>query len=207
MFKKKKSFSLEGVDKGHHKVTYKGVSCIKCPFDYVIYQMIIEEVKPDLIIEIGTNKGGSALYYADLLELQGKGEIHSIDIKDDCPTIVKEHHRIKLFTGGWENYNLSSTDGFKSILVIEDSSHDYFNTLKVIHKFSEIVTLNSYLIVEDGIVDALGLSRKFNGGPLKAIKQFLEENDTFIIDTGWVDFFGKSATFNTCGYLKKVKNG
>lgn len=59
-FSKQKNFTLKDIDAGHHKVTYKGVPAIKCPFDYVLYQMIITEIKPDLIIEIGTNKGGSS---------------------------------------------------------------------------------------------------------------------------------------------------
>ena len=42
--------------------------------------MIICEVKPDLVIEIGTNIGGGALYIADLLDSLGKGIVHTIDI-------------------------------------------------------------------------------------------------------------------------------
>jgi cephalosporin hydroxylase len=40
----KVEISLEGINKGHHKVTYKGIKAIRCPFKYVIYQMIIGEV-------------------------------------------------------------------------------------------------------------------------------------------------------------------
>lgn len=204
MFKKKKSFSLEGVDKGHHKVTYKGVPCIKCPFDYVLYQMIIEEVKPDLIIEIGTNKGGSTLYLADLLELHGKGVIHSIDITDQSPQIVKDHPRIFLFHQGWEEYDLTLVSDYSSILVIEDASHEYKSTLGAIQKFSQTVSPNSYLIVEDGIIDELGLSKEFNGGPVRAIDEFLKTNTDFVIEWKWIDFFGPSTTFNTKGYLKRI---
>lgn len=204
MFKKKKSFSLEGIDRGHHQVTYKGVPCIKCPFDYVIYQMIIQEVQPDLIIEVGTNIGGSTLYLADLLALQGNGVIHSIDIKDECPQVVKDHARITLFKQGWEKYDMSLTAGFSRILIIEDASHEYLNTLLAIQKFAHLVSKDSYLIVEDGIINDLGLKKEYNGGPVKAIEEFLVSNPDFVIDPKWVDFFGKSATFNTKGYLKRI---
>lgn len=203
MFRSKKSFSLEGIDKGHHKVTYKGVPCIKCPFDYVLYQMIIDEVKPDLIIEVGTNKGGSTLYLADLLELQGKGVIHSIDITDGCSQLVKDHPRITLFHQGWENYDLAKVAKYSKVLVIEDGSHYYQSTLDAIQKFSKVVTPNSYLIVEDGIIDDLGLKKEYNGGPVKAIEEFLSLNSEFEIDFKWVNFFGTSATFNSKGYLRK----
>lgn len=205
MFKRKKYFPLEGIDRGHHKVTYKGVPCIKCPFDYVLYQMIIDEVKPELIIEIGTNKGGSTLYLADLLELQGKGLIHSIDITDGCSQLVKDHPRISLFYQGWENYDLAKVSKYSKVLVIEDGSHYYQSTLGAIQKFSKVVTLDSYLIVEDGIIDALGLKKEYQGGPVKAIEEFLNSNSEFIIDPKWLNFFGTSATFNTKGYLKRIR--
>lgn len=202
-----RKFALTGIDEGHHRINYRGVKCVKCPFDYVLYQMIINELKPDLIIEIGTNFGGSALYLADLLELTGKGMVHTIDINDNSPEIVKNHPRIELFFSGWENYDLELTRGFGKILVIEDSSHEYQNTLDAILKFSQVVTIGSYLIVEDGIIEDLGLSNKFKGGPVKAIEKFLEVNFQFEIDYSLINFFGPSATFNNLGYLKKKDNG
>lgn len=203
MFKKKVSYSLEGIDKGHHRVTYRGVPCVKCPFDYVLYQMIIEEVNPDLIIEIGTNKGGSALYLADLLEVRGKGQIHTIDITDEAPDLVKSHPRITMFHEGWDSYDLNLANPFSTILVIEDSSHYYQNTLQAITKFSSLVSKDSYLIVEDGIIDDLGMKKQYRGGPVKAIEEFLNTHSEFFIDDRWVNFFGSSATFNTKGYLRK----
>jgi cephalosporin hydroxylase len=197
------SFTLKEIDKGHHHTTYKGVKCIKSPFDYVIYQMIIGEVKPDLVIEIGSYQGGSALYLADLLELYGNGELHTIDIEDKIDNRVRGHKRIKIFSDGWENYDLSLVKHFKSVLVIEDSSHIYEDTLKVMRKFSPIVSPHSYLIVEDGIIDELGVSKEYGGGPVKAIKEFLATEKNFEIACQWTDFFGKNATFNTIGYLQK----
>lgn len=205
MFKRKKAYTLEGIDQGHHKVTYRGVPCVKCPFDYVLYQMIIEEVSPDLIIEIGTNKGGSALYLADLMEVRGKGQIHTIDITDEAPKLVKTHPRISTFHDGWDNYDLNLAAPFTIILVIEDSSHLYQNTLQAITKFAPLVSKNSYLIVEDGIINDLGREKEFNGGPIKAIKEFLSKNSDFNLCEKWVNFFGDNATFNTMGYLKKIR--
>ena len=42
----------------------------------------ILEVKPDIIIECGTNRGGSALYFASICDLINNGEIITIDIND-----------------------------------------------------------------------------------------------------------------------------
>jgi len=205
LFLKETHYSLKGIYGGHHQITYRGVPCIKCPFDYVTYQMILDEVKPDLIIEIGTNKGGSALYLADLMELMGKGQIHSIDINDEAFDLVKKHPRIKLFTEGWQKYDLDHAKNFETILVIEDSSHEYENTLQAIQRFSPLVSKGSYLIVEDGILNILGWGKSFGGGPLKAIKEFLDANLDFRIEKKWEDFFGEQTTFNPVGFLKRVK--
>jgi cephalosporin hydroxylase len=201
--KQQESFSLDGIYHGHLKMTYRGVRCIKCPFDYVLYQMIIDEIKPDMIIEIGTHHGGSAYYLGDLLNIIGHGVIHSIDIEDRVPEIVKQHPRIKLFFDGWENYDLSLVKG-ERILVIEDSSHEYKNTLGAINRFCHLVTPGSYLIVEDGIIEDLNMTEEYFGGPVKAIKEFLPQHPEFILDEKWHDFFGKAATFNTMGYLKRI---
>ena len=196
-------FNVDSLNLGHHKLLYKDVPIIKCPFDYVMYQMIFWEVKPDLIIEIGTNRGGSALYYADLLDIIGHGEVHTIDIDDVVSEQVKEHKRIKFFRRGYQNYDLKNADGFKKILVIEDGSHTYEDVLGALNKFKDIVSEESYLIVEDGILDKLGWKKKYNGGPNKAIKKFIAEQNSYFIDRKWCDLFGVNATFNTNGFLKK----
>ena len=198
-----KAYTLKGIDKGHHHITYRGVPCIKCPFDYVMYQMIINEVQPDLIIEIGTNHGGSALYMADILDKIGGGKIHTIDIDNRAYDLAKSHDRISFFHNGWEGYDLQQAKGFAKILVIEDGSHEYGSTLGALKKFGPIVTNGSYLIVEDGIIDALGQSEAYNGGPVKAIKEYLASTGDYSIDYKWLNMFGESATFNTLGFLKK----
>ena len=50
------SFSIESIIEGYHKVSYRGIKLIKDSFDYLLYQMIINEVKPNSIIKIGANK-------------------------------------------------------------------------------------------------------------------------------------------------------
>jgi len=200
----KVSITVNSIYNGHHKVTYRGIKAIRCPFDYVIYQMIIFDLKPDLVIEIGTNIGGGALYIADLMESIAHGIIHSIDIEPQAAQLVKDHPRIKLFTEGWENYDLNEAKGYEKILVIEDASHIYKDTLDTLNKFAPLVSIGSYLIVEDGIINELGLEKEYRGGPLKAIREFTMAHKNFEVDRKWCDMFGTNATFNVNGYLKKI---
>lgn len=198
-------FNVKTICDGHHKVSYRGVRYIRCPFDYVIYQMIINEIKPDLIIEIGTNAGGGALYMADLLDKIGHGEVHTIDIVDMVDNeLVKTHNRIKRFQGGYQSYDLENAKNFDKIIVIDDGSHTYEDVKNTLNKFKDIPSKDSYFIVEDGIIDELGY-QGYDGGQLRAIEEFITNNDNYVIDGKWCNFFGKNATFNVNGYLKKIK--
>ncbi len=206
-FKRKEekvSITVNSIYDGHHHVSYRGVKAIRCPFDYVIYQMIISDLKPDLVIEIGTNAGGGALYIADLMENIGHGLIHSIDVESLSDPLVRAHPRIRLFTDGWEQYDLNEAKGYENILVIEDASHRYKDTLDELNKFAPLVSIGSYLIVEDGIINELGMEKEYEGGPLKAIREFTAANKNFEIDRKWCDLFGTNATFNVNGYLKRI---
>jgi len=152
-----------------------------------------------------TYKGGSALYMADLLELNGKGRIHTIDLpenKEDAS--IHSNPRICVYKEGFMNYDTSGLSNYETILLIEDGSHLYKDTQAALNKFSPFVTKNSYFIAEDGIVTELGREKEFNGGPQKAVSEFLENNNNFIVDRKWCDFFGPNATFNVNGYLKRI---
>ncbi|MES9673080.1 CmcI family methyltransferase, partial [Bacillus pseudomycoides] len=46
-----------------------GTPIYKCPLDLFLYQEIIYQIKPDLIIECGTHSGGSALFFSSMLDL------------------------------------------------------------------------------------------------------------------------------------------
>jgi cephalosporin hydroxylase len=198
---------------GHFGVEYRGVNYIKCPFDYVTYQMIINEVKPDLIIEIGTSSGGGALYMADILNNLNNGVVHTIDIVTKVyDDLITSHPRIKTFFDGYEGYDINNTIGYEKILIIDDGSHIYDDVKKAFMKFNKLVSVNSYYIIEDGILDLmynspsnLSLKNSFNGGPNRAVVEILENNEEYFIDRRWCDFFGKNSTFNPDGFLKRIK--
>ena len=53
----------QGEGRIYDRTRWMGVPCEKCPLDLWIYQEIIVETRPDLIVETGTRFGGSALDY------------------------------------------------------------------------------------------------------------------------------------------------
>jgi hypothetical protein len=63
--------------------SWLGVQNQQDPSDAHLLQEIIWKLKPDLIIDLGTNTGGSALFFASIMNYYNKfGKIVSVDIKN-----------------------------------------------------------------------------------------------------------------------------
>lgn len=188
---------------------WMGISAYKNPLDCWIYQEIIYEVKPDIIIEIGSAEGGSTLYLANLLSLLGKGKIISVDISHD--KFKAKAKNIVRITG-----NSSSAEIIKRVnimcrgkkcLVIQDGDHTTEGVTNDLINYSGLVSEGSYFIVEDGIVDVIKPKDKKihwqeESGPLPAIKKFLKINNNFIIDKSKERYI---ITYNPSGFLKRIK--
>lgn len=179
-----------------------GHRILKCPFDLFIYQEILFEIKPDVIVECGTNAGGSTLYLAHLCDLIGKGKIVSIDIEEmDRP----KHERITYLLGDTTSSEIVDqvkefVAGHDTVLVILDSDHTEPHVLKEMKLYHEFVTIGSYMIVEDSIIGEI-VFPQLAPGPLGAIRKFLTENDHFIVDESRHKYH---FTFNPEGYLLKI---
>jgi cephalosporin hydroxylase len=190
-------------DRTMNKTSYFNVKTLKNPLEYWVYQEMIVELSPDVIIEIGNKHGGSTLYLAHICDLLKKGKIIGVDISHDTiPEFVRSHPRINLIEGD----ACKKIDSVKEliaendkVLIIEDSSHTYENTLNVLNTYSPILTAGSYFIVEDSICHH-GLSEGPNPGPYEAIESFVENNSGYEIDRGRESFF---ITWNPKGYLRK----
>ncbi len=186
--------------------TYFGVRTLKSPVDAWIYQEIIFETKPDVIIEIGNFNGGSALFLAHLCDAIGKGRVIGIDISHKAvPQQVFDHRRITLIEGD-ACKNFERVKGLVSssekVLIIEDSSHTFDNTLNVLRLYSPLLNAGDYFIVEDSICHH-GLDVGPNPGPYEAIEAFLMESPDFESDRSRERFL---ITWNPKGYLRRTKS-
>ncbi len=189
------------------QVTWMGLPAWKNPLDCWIYQEIIHAVKPDAIVEIGSRYGGSTQYFADLLELLGKGIVISIDI--DRSFYQCRHNRVIALTGNSSDPDIVEAVRFhcqgKTVLVIQDGDHRKTQVLRDLENYSSLVTPGSYFIVEDGIVDlfhpddGLGFDEE---GPLAAVEEFLTQNGDFVVDESRERYL---LTYNPRGFLKKIR--
>jgi len=201
--------------------TWLGVLSVQTPCDNWIMQEIIHEVKPDFIIETGTFLGGTALYYAMVLEQINKnGKVLTVDIKDSRDkkvlgsNLCKE--RVEFIKGDSVSKEvidkLSERVKNHRVLVTLDSLHTKDHVLKELKLYSQFVSLGSYIVVQDTYWDLMPSSMKkeliargwsvSKRGPLEAVKEFLKTNNNFKIDKSKEKFL---LTWYPSGYLKRIK--
>ncbi|OGL72724.1 cephalosporin hydroxylase [Candidatus Uhrbacteria bacterium RIFCSPHIGHO2_12_FULL_57_11] len=187
------------------RVAYLGVPTQKCPTDMWVYQELIHELKPDIVVECGTAFGGSALYLAHLMDAVGSGKLISIDInyKEKRP----DHPRIAYLTGSSTAPEVLSQvreriAGAGTVMVILDSDHSRDHVLAELRAYSPLVSLGSYLIVEDSNVNGHPADPAHGPGPMEALREFLDENRDFAVDRAREKFY---LTFNPNGYLKRIR--
>ena len=198
---------LRTYQKGVMTYQYKDTPCAKSPLDIAIYMRLLWLEKPRTIIELGTKYGGSALLFLDLSRIMGLDcSVISIDINPAPPLEVEnirlirgDVHKIEEVFDQNQLYNLP-----RPWFVVEDSAHTYSACLHALKFFSANLHEGELLAMEDGILSELGLAEKYDGGPNRAVKEFLEQfPGEFEIETSYCDMFGVNATYNPNGYLRK----
>lgn len=182
-----------------YNFTWMGLPIIQYPQDIVAMQEIIWRVRPDVIIETGVARGGSLVYYASLLELLGNGRVIGIDIdiRPHNRAAIESHpmaNRIDLVEGSSTSERVLDrvrdlTAGRRTGLVVLDSNHTHDHVLAELCAYAEFVSIGSYCVVMDTIVEDLpaGLfsDRPWSVGnsPKTAVKAFLKKDKRFEIES------------------------
>lgn len=188
-----------------YNTRWLGKKVLKCPFDLWVYQEIISEIRPDIIIESGTADGGGTLFLASMCDLIDKGKVITVDIRprENLPV----HKRITYLSGSSISDEIirEIRDIIKpndKAIVILDSDHKKEHVLKELSIYGQFVTKDSYIIVEDTNINGHPVVSDFGPGPMEAVEEFLSLNKNFIIDKSKEKFY---LTFNPNGYLKRIK--
>lgn len=199
---------LMKIQKGAMSYHYRGVPLQKNPFDLALYCLLLDKTKPRTLIEIGSYRGGSALWFADHASLLGLDlQIVSIDLEipDTLP-----NSSIKFVQGDAGELAKVLPASFmntipRPLMVVEDSSHMAETTLAVLEFFDPWLRPGEYIVIEDGILSEMRAEGLYDGGPLRAIETFLQKTpDKYEIDRNLCDYFGKNVTWNVDGYLRRL---
>lgn len=190
---------------------WMGIVTWKCPFDLWVIQELLFKVQPDFLIETGTAFGGSALFFASIFELIGRGQVITID-DNSSPYISKAdvkkrpiHSRILYITGSSIDSGIakqvSTICKNKKVMVNLDAMHKEHHVYSELNLYGPLVSIGSYIIVEDTNVNGNPVAEDHGPGPNEAVKKWLAEHLNFQSDHNCERLL---MTFNPGGYLQRL---
>jgi len=204
----------------HYRVMYEptwlGIPIIQFPTDIVMMEELIWKVRPDFIVECGLAHGGSAVMFASICELIGKGQVIGVDveIRQYNRAAIMSHpmsKRIELIEGSSIDHSVVAeikrrVAGAETVLVVLDSNHSRDHVLKELNLYGEIVTPNSYMVAMDGAQALVwdtpnGKEEWKEDNPLVAIHEFLKKNPNFQIDPHYTRMH---ITSSPDGFLRRL---
>lgn len=184
-----------------------------------IYPMLIHELQPKTIIELGAFNGGSAVWLADHLELFGiEGRVYSVDINLSLlDEKAKSDSRIHFWQGDCND--LSSVlppDMLSELphpwLLIDDAHVNVPGTMTYFHRHG--LQSGDYVIIEDTNLLAFGYCDDTwddKDELLRAARKLddlrgwlMNHEEEYLIDTYYQDFYGYNVSKNWNSILKRV---
>jgi cephalosporin hydroxylase len=180
------------------RYTYRGVPLVKNCFDLAIYPLLLHQVRPATIIEIGTLYGGSALWLSDMTGAMGfDTHIYTIDVMHMA---VPRPPRVTFLHGDGQALGRTLTPEFlqripRPLLVIEDADHSLATSLAVLKFFHPVLRSGEYIVIEDSMTST---------GALDALRAFLAEHGAeYDVDANYCDYFAENLTWCVNGFLRK----
>lgn len=197
-----------------YNFTWLGRPIIQYPQDTVGLQEIIWQVRPDLIIETGIAHGGSLILSASMLALldycdavQNKSTLDpatsvrkvigvDIDIRAHNRTAIEAHpmsHRIEMIEGSSVAPEVVAevrrrAASHQRVMVCLDSNHAHAHVLAELEAYAPLVTLGSYCVVLDTIIEDMPAGyftdRPWDKGnnPKTAVRAYLKDHPEFAQD-------------------------
>jgi cephalosporin hydroxylase len=169
-------------------VHYRGARLLKSPSDLWNYQEIISALDVQWIVETGTWYGGSALFFADLLQARGaRGKVITVDI-DRSVRQVGDHEKIEFVCGSSVDPDVVAR--IRSMLppdrgrvfLILDSDHSRDHVYQELHAYVPLLVGGDYLVVEDTSVNGHPVLPEHGPGPWEALDDYLVEQPRALVN-------------------------
>jgi cephalosporin hydroxylase len=160
---------------------WAGRPTMRSVWDFALAPLMMEEIKPRTVIELGTASGGATILFADLQRISGLvPRVISVDI--DPPEL--KHDGVTFLRGDSHRIEETLTDELLAEqphpwLIIEDA---HTNIHGVLEHFDRFVREGDYIVVED--VDAEAVFGRF----------LSERPGRYKVDTRYTDYFGHNTT-------------
>jgi cephalosporin hydroxylase len=198
-----------------YETTWLGVPIIQLPEDILMMQELLYKVRPAVVVETGIAHGGSAILYASILRLLGRGEVIGVDVE------IRKYNRLAIHSHPMSDsitlIEGSSTDptvltqvseridGRDPVLVALDSNHSRAHVLAELELYGRLVSPGSYMVVFDTVMDLVadtpgGKPEWSQEGAGAAVREFLRAHPEFEVDR-YYNRFG--ATYCRDGFLRR----
>lgn len=198
--------------------TWKGIHLDKSPMEFALYPMLLYELQPKSIIELGSSTGGSAVWLADHLDIFAiESQLYSIDIDlSQLNHKAKVDNRVRFLEGDCHQIERILPPDLLSTLshpwlIIEDAHANLSGILDYFHHNG--LQTGDYVIIEDTnkalwsewsewsdqqfieqMKSKLGLLRNW----------LMNHQHDYLIDTYYQDMFGYNGSKNWNSILKKA---
>jgi len=162
-------------------IVWHGKPMIRTVWDFALSAIMLQELRPKTIIELGTASGASAMWYADLQQLHGlEPRVITFDI--DPPSL--SYHGVTIVKG--DSNEIADALPVEELrahphpwLVVEDA---HVNIGGVLAHFDLAMLKGDYFIIED--IDSERELGRF----------LLDRPNRYKVDARYTDFFGHNAT-------------
>jgi cephalosporin hydroxylase len=156
-----------------------GVPIFKSPSDMWSYQEILVDLRPSLVIEFGTNRGGSALYFRSVLDVAGiDADVITVDVVDVLHPTVASRAGIRFINDSSTSPAVQAelTKAIASrpgpIFAILDSDHSAAHVYDEMLVLRDLLSAGDYLVVEDGNVNGHPVLPDWGPGPYEAMERY-----------------------------------
>jgi cephalosporin hydroxylase len=173
-------------------LAWKGKPLFKTVFDFALLPMLLWDLKPATIFEIGSGTGASAEWLADTAREQGLSvQVYSADITPPALSYPK----VQFFAGDCNDPATLFPAALlaaaaKPWLIIEDA---HVNVHSVLAHFDRLLAPGDYFVVED------------SAAKVQDLETFMDvRGDRYAVDTRYTDFFGRNATSAPNSIFRKM---
>jgi len=183
---------------------FLGIGILKCPNDLWAYHDILMRVRPKTVLEMGTFAGGSALWFAFLMDMLNieRGRVFSVDITDEHRQPHVRHDRVTFVTGSSVDPSLAKRlidEVEYPLLVVLDSDHSEKHVRAELDLYAPACRVGDRLVVED-----TNVAWPHDRGARGALEDYLAEHPGEwrhdIVSERWL------LTMHPGGWLERVKN-
>ena len=163
-------------------IYWAGRPLFKSIYDLATYPMLIAELQPQSIIELGSGSGASAIWLADVAGAHG---LNTAIVSIDHRPVGIVDRRVTFLNGDIADLEALLEPHVASLrhpwLVIEDA---HAHVAKVLGYFDEHLRSGDYMIIEDSLPKR------------RELRQFATAaRDRYHLDTLYLDLFGQNTTY------------